>query len=73
MCVVIAIMYLYYFRVSAGQVSVKLGAHDRLTSGRVVGVDNIVIRSDWNPSTFQNDVALLRLITEIQFTDEVRT
>lgn len=54
-----------------------LGAHslyDRYEHGRrIVNVAELVIHPDWDPSTFNNDMALLRLANTIQLTDTIDT
>ncbi|XP_059062783.1 brachyurin-like [Achroia grisella] len=52
-----------------------LGAHslyDRYENGRrIVNVNEIVVHPDWDPDTFNNDVALMKLATNIQLTDTI--
>ncbi|CAB3247135.1 unnamed protein product [Arctia plantaginis] len=57
------------------QVQAILGAHslyDRFENGRrVVNVAELVVHPDWDPVTFANDIALLRLANVVQFTETV--
>ncbi|XP_073945836.1 brachyurin-like [Choristoneura fumiferana] len=52
-----------------------LGAHslyDRYENGRrIVNVDEIRVHPDWEPATFANDLALLRLANTMQLTDTI--
>ncbi|KAI5643314.1 trypsin domain-containing protein [Phthorimaea operculella] len=52
-----------------------LGAHslyDRYENGRrIVNVETIEIHPEWNPNTFANDLALLKLANVVQLTDTI--
>lgn len=43
------------------QISLLAGASDRLQGGRLQNVSRIVIHPEYNPATFDNDVAVLRV------------
>ncbi|XP_045773493.1 brachyurin-like [Maniola jurtina] len=60
-------------QITQGQV--VLGAHslyDRFENGRrMINVEEIVVHPDWDPTTFGNDLALLKLANTIQMSDTI--
>ncbi|XP_013134698.1 PREDICTED: duodenase-1-like, partial [Papilio polytes] len=58
-------------------VQAVLGAHslyDRYENGRrIVNVEEVVPHPDFEPHTFANDIALLKLANTIQLTDTIDT
>lgn len=65
-----------YFRaITAKQLLVKLGKHDRLKvelEEQVIYASEIIPHPDFNASTYDNDIALIKLSRDINFTKYVR-
>ncbi|XP_013192240.2 brachyurin [Amyelois transitella] len=65
----------YHNGLLVDNVQAILGAHslyDRYENGRrIVNVDEVVIHEDFDPDTFANDLALLRLANVLQLTETI--
>ncbi|KAJ8719737.1 hypothetical protein PYW08_011912 [Mythimna loreyi] len=75
--VVTAAHCLFHDGEEVNHVQAILGAHslyDRYENGRrVVNVNELVIHPEYEPTTFTNDIALIKLANAVQITDTIRT
>ena len=67
---------LFYFRFSQSQISVRLGEYDFTTQGetgeQTYTLSGMKMHENYDPKTFENDIAILKLSQDAQFTQSVQ-
>ena len=67
---------LFFFRFSQSQISVRLGEYDFTTQGetgeQTYTLSGMKMHENYDPKTFENDIAILKLSQDAQFTQSVQ-
>ena len=70
------ILSLFFFRFSQSQISVRLGEYDFTTQGetgeQTYTLSGMKMHENYDPKTFENDIAILKLSQDAQFTQSVQ-
>ena len=68
--------FVFYFRFSQSQISVRLGEYDFTTQGetgeQTYTLSGMKMHENYDPKTFENDIAILKLSQDAQFTQSVQ-
>ena len=67
--------FVYYFRLSQNQIKVRLGEYDfgdTDNDERTFSLSWMKIHENYDAATYENDIAILKLSQNVQFTNNIR-